>query len=99
MVNIHYKFKSIIPKTSMNPDKEIVIKIFATKTYKIITSEPQEFYVKNNPINLPTYLMWGAYVCLNKFSYFGKSIDTEKLARKRCNLFFYKFGIGVPKFI
>ncbi|MEM5855544.1 MAG: hypothetical protein QXG39_10115 [Candidatus Aenigmatarchaeota archaeon] len=42
--------------------------------------------------------MRGAYICLNKFNYFGKSIDTEKLARKRCEMFFHKIDVTIPKF-
>jgi len=63
-----------------------------------LVSELQEFYVRNNLINLPTFLMRGAYVCLNRFGILGKSIDTEKLAKKRCDMFFYKFDATIPKF-
>jgi|GEM_PF-6219933 len=63
-----------------------------------LVSELQEFYVRNHLINLPTFLMRGTYVCLNKFGMFGKSIDTEKLAKKRCDMLFYKFDATIPKF-
>jgi hypothetical protein len=72
--------------------------IYPYKVSHGLVSELQEFYVRNNLINLPIFLMRGAYICLNKFSHFGKSIDTEKLAKKRCDLFFHKFDATVPKF-
>lgn len=72
--------------------------IYPYKVSSGLVSELQEFYVRNNLINLPVFLMRGAYVCLNKFNYFGKSIDTEELGRKRCDLFFNKFDATIPKF-
>ncbi|MFH8120247.1 MAG: hypothetical protein QXS37_05595, partial [Candidatus Aenigmatarchaeota archaeon] len=71
--------------------------IYPYKVSSGLVSEIQEFYVKNNLINLPIFLMRGAYICLNKFNYFGKSIDTEKLARKRCEMFFHKIDATIPK--
>lgn len=57
-----------------------------------------EFYVRDRLIDFPTALIRGCYSTYNRFEYFGASLDTNELAKKRARAFFYDLNLNIPTY-